>query len=158
MWWRKKEKVEGVTVEPIAGKSGYIMDIEGQKVVAVKLPSTVVKEVAGQAGVDLPKSLEGSAKFATETEQKWLLVTNMQNPLLREYDRLTLLASQGLTTASGAAVPRSNIVLSGGTGITAKCAHCGASLSPSHTGPCPSCGKEGKAISLQIGEPVSLSD
>jgi hypothetical protein len=157
MWWRKKEKVEGVKVERLPGDSGYVLDVEGQKVVAVKLPTAVAREVAGQAGADLYKGVEGSAKYVAETEQNWLLVTNMHNPLLREYDKLTLLAAQGLTIASGSQIPQSNILVSGGTSVTATCAKCGSVLSPSHTGPCPTCGQEGKAFSLKIDESVNLS-
>lgn len=36
------------------------------------------------------------------------------------------------------------------------CAHCGESISPQHTGPCPSCGKEGKNISVNIKESIQV--
>lgn len=39
---------------------------------------------------------------------------------------------------------------------SATCAHCGESISPQHTGPCPSCGKEGKNISVNIKESIQL--
>lgn len=48
-WLRKKEKVEGVTYEQFEGNQGFALDVEGQKVAAVKLPSTVAKEITGQA-------------------------------------------------------------------------------------------------------------
>lgn len=119
MWFRKKkeEKVEGVTVEKIEGDSGYIIDIEGQKAVAVKLPGTVARQIAGQVGVGAAQGVGVSAGGATDTDQSWLVVTNMQNPTLQEYNRLTLLASQGLSNASGNQVPQSRIVLTGSTQI-----------------------------------------
>jgi predicted RNA-binding Zn-ribbon protein involved in translation (DUF1610 family) len=40
---------------------------------------------------------------------------------------------------------------------TAHCAHCGAELSPSHVGPCPSCGKEGKNINVSIKETIKIT-
>ena len=34
--------------------------------------------------------------------------------------------------------------------VTATCKWCGSSLSPTHTGPCPKCGKEGKKSTVKI--------
>jgi len=42
--------------------------------------------------------------------------------------------------------------------ITATCKWCGIKLSPDHKGPCPKCGKEGKKISIEITENLSLKD
>ena len=39
---------------------------------------------------------------------------------------------------------------------SAPCAHCGESISPQHSGPCPSCGKEGKNISVNIKESIQV--
>lgn len=38
------------------------------------------------------------------------------------------------------------------------CKWCGATLSPTHTGPCPKCGKLGKKISLILTETLGLKD
>lgn len=40
--------------------------------------------------------------------------------------------------------------------VTATCKWCGASLSPTNTGPCPKCGKEGKKIAVEIKETIRL--
>ena len=40
---------------------------------------------------------------------------------------------------------------------TAHCAHCGAELSPSLVGPCPSCGQEGKHINVSIQETINIT-
>ena len=42
--------------------------------------------------------------------------------------------------------------------VTATCKWCGTSLSPTHTGPCPKCGKEGKIIAVEIKETIRLKD
>lgn len=41
---------------------------------------------------------------------------------------------------------------------TTTCKWCGTSLLPSHIGPCPKCGKEGKNIVVEIDETVRLKD
>jgi hypothetical protein len=157
-WWpRKKEKVEGVTFQPLEDKAGFVLDIEGQKIAAMRLPGMVAREIAGEVGAGAT-SADVKAKYGSEIDQKWLIVTNMQNPLLQDYDRFALLTSQGLTTASGAQVPRSNLVVSTGSSVTAKCNNCGKEVSPNLIGPCPFCGKEGKSISLKLGEPVGIKD
>jgi len=38
------------------------------------------------------------------------------------------------------------------------CKWCGATLSPTHTGPCPKCGKVGKKISLTLTETLTFKD
>jgi len=157
-WWRrKKEKVEGVTFEPLEGKAGFVLDIQGQKIAAMKLPGTVAREIAGEATAGAT-SADVKAKYGSEVDQKWLIVTNMQNPLLQDYDRFALLTAQGLTNASGAQVPVNNLVVSTGSSVTAKCDHCGKEVSPNLIGPCPFCGKEGKSVNLKFGEPMRLND
>jgi len=44
------------------------------------------------------------------------------------------------------------------TKVAATCKWCDTSLSPSHTGICPKCGKEGKNIVAEINETVVLSN
>ena len=39
---------------------------------------------------------------------------------------------------------------------TATCKWCGTSLSPTHTGPCPKCGKEGKIIAVEINKTIGF--
>ena len=39
---------------------------------------------------------------------------------------------------------------------TATCKWCGTSLSPTHTGPCPKCGKEGKIIAVEINKTIEF--
>jgi len=38
------------------------------------------------------------------------------------------------------------------------CKWCGVTLSPTHTGPCPKCGKLGKKISLTLTETIGFKD
>jgi len=41
---------------------------------------------------------------------------------------------------------------------TANCIHCGKSVSPQHTGPCPNCGKTGKMIKVSVTETLKIID
>jgi hypothetical protein len=87
------------------------MDIEGQKAVAVKLPGTTVRQITGQAGAGPATGVEASASYGAGTDNKWLVLTNMQNPRIEEYNNFILLASQGLLNLSGSPVSQSNIVV-----------------------------------------------
>jgi len=44
------------------------------------------------------------------------------------------------------------------TNVRAICKWCGINLSPSHIGPCPNCGKEGKNVSVVLNENIRLKD
>jgi hypothetical protein len=121
MWpFRKKEKVEGVTCEPLDKNAGYKLDIQGSKFVALKLPLSSVWEIAGGVKLDAMHGTEvgGSGKFASETGYKWALITNQQNPLIRDLDNLLVLASKALTNTSGSTISARNIVVSGTTPVT----------------------------------------
>ncbi len=39
-----------------------------------------------------------------------------------------------------------------------KCRHCGTELPPTHTGPCPKCGREGKVIDLEVSDGAIAGD
>lgn len=41
--------------------------------------------------------------------------------------------------------------------VTAMCSGCGNRLPPNHTGTCPNCGKEGKAVSVVLAENVRVT-
>lgn len=40
----------------------------------------------------------------------------------------------------------------------ATCQRCGVSLPPTHTGPCPKCGKEGKIVTVELKETLRVKD
>ncbi|MGA3406801.1 MAG: hypothetical protein ABSD49_13800 [Candidatus Bathyarchaeia archaeon] len=79
-WWpRKKGKVEGVTFEQLPGNAGFALDIEGNKILAVKLDREIVRELAGDANVGAGGA-GGGVNSKTKAAMDWLLVTNPQNP------------------------------------------------------------------------------
>ena len=45
-----------------------------------------------------------------------------------------------------------------GVKVTVTCKWCGSSLSLTHTGPCPKCGKEGKKGTVKIKEIIGVKD
>jgi hypothetical protein len=151
-WPWRKQKVEGVTFQHLRGKAGVALDIQGQKVVAIRLPATIAREVAGQGAIT-PIGPAVGGRYESQTDQKWLIVTNIQNPLLQDYDNFVLLAARGLTSASGSRVGLDDLIV---PGVTANCMHCGNPLPPNHIGSCPRCGKQGKKISAELKESIKL--
>jgi len=45
-----------------------------------------------------------------------------------------------------------------GVKVTVTCKWCGSSLSSTHTGPCPKCGKEGKKGTIKTKETIGVKD
>ena len=100
--------------KPLDNGAGFLLDIEGRKVVALKLPGNVAKEVAGQ------KSVGGSvfarlAKLWRSVEpEHWLIVANMQNGSMNDPGKFEDLVAENLGKASGVIVPTSDLVIVGG--------------------------------------------
>lgn len=109
-------KAEETSFKPLDSNESFLLNLEGHKVVALRLPSKVAMELSGQELMDSGSMLSklkdklGIGSVA-ETEH-WLMVTNVDNPLLDEHDKFEALAAQELTTASGTAVNKSDIVIS----------------------------------------------
>ena len=103
----------------VLGDAGFILDVEGSKVIALKLPSRVAKEVTGQptSASVLTRLLSELTEHSDETEG-WLVVTNAQNPLLRDNEKFENLVTQALTKASGNTVPLANLTISAGSVVT----------------------------------------
>ena len=80
----------------------------------MKFPGIVAREIAGQASVK--SGILARLKWKTGNDdndhQEWLIVTNAQNALLKDRDRLGILVAERLTNASGASVTPSNVVIS----------------------------------------------
>jgi hypothetical protein len=116
--WSSKD--EEASFKPLESNAGFVLDIERHKVIALKLPGELAKEIAGRDSTISQGILSKlKAKFAhnDETEQ-WLTVTNIDNPLLNDYDRFGTLVVQRLRAATGIAVPMSNLAISASVPIT----------------------------------------
>lgn len=102
------------SLKPLETNPGFLLDLEGHKVVALRLPSRVVKKISGQemetSGGILSK-LKAKLRHAPETEL-WWTVTNVDNPLLEKSDRFKALVAHWLTTATGSTVNKADLAIS----------------------------------------------
>jgi hypothetical protein len=105
-------EIEGVKL--VKREDAFILDIEGAKAIGISLPTTTVKEIAGETSV-APEGGKVGGKYGSGTEQKWLLMTNKET-LIRNYDHLTVMAAKALTHASGSTVQPTDISTFGATG------------------------------------------
>jgi hypothetical protein len=104
--WSTKLKA---LVQPL--DNGFVLDLKGHKVVALKLPSRVAAGIAG--GEFTPEGLLSRLKgkiHASENEQ-WLALTSIENPLLEDYESFGMLIAQSLTEASGLRVGKSDLTI-----------------------------------------------
>ena len=111
--WGESSDEHKPTFKPLNNEAGFLLDIEGRKVVALKLPSNVAEQVAGQkSGVgDVFAKL---AKIWRSLEpEHWLIVANMQNGFLNDPERFAALVAESLSRASGVTIPVSNLVIHG---------------------------------------------
>jgi len=94
--------------------AGFVLDVKGHKVVALRVSSKIAAEVAGDGSLTseggLLAKLKTKMSHASETEQ-WLAVTSIENPLLEDHDNLEVLIAQGLTEASGITVLKSDLAI-----------------------------------------------
>lgn len=109
--WSTKAKT---SVHPL-DNSGYLLDVNGHKVLALRLSGKVAMEIAGDSSIaqeGLLSKLKGKISQASESEQ-WLAVTSIENPLLEDYNNFGALIAQGLTEASGITVGKSDLAIAG---------------------------------------------
>ena len=109
-------------MKPLEEGSCFLLDLEGHKVVTLRLQSKVAKEISGQ-------DLAGPSGFFAKLKAKlkpnpesdrWLVVTNVDKPLLdRTGDLKTLIAGK-LTDATGAAVTDSGLALCASVPVNGK--------------------------------------
>ena len=93
--------------------TGFVLDVKGHKVVALRVSSKVATEIAGDGSLmseGLLSRLKAKISHASETEQ-WLAVTSIENPLLEDHDNFGVLIARGLTEASGIAVEKSDLAI-----------------------------------------------
>lgn len=99
--------------KPLDNNAGFLLDVEGRKVVAVKLPGNVAREIAGQHVSLSGGVLTKLARLWRSAEpERWLIVANMGKVLFEDNPRFTALVAEGLTKATGVTVPLENLVIS----------------------------------------------
>ncbi len=101
------------TFKPLGSNSVFLLDLDGHKVIALKLPSKVANEVSGQKRhtSGILGRLKAKLGLTPESEQ-WLTVTSVDNPLLQEYDKFGALVAQELTTATGTTITETDLAIS----------------------------------------------
>jgi len=101
------------TFKPLGNDSGFLLDIEGRKVIALKLPGDVAKEVAGQRSVTRGVLAKLAKLWRSAEPENWLIVANMQNGSLNDSETFASLVAESLSKANGATVPASELIIAG---------------------------------------------
>ncbi len=101
-------------IGPLDPNSGYVLDVEGHKVLALRVPGKIAREISGQASTIgmLARLKARIMRRETRINGEWLILTNVQNPLLSDYDRFETRVAQELTDVSGIPVSASNLAVS----------------------------------------------
>jgi len=102
------------SIQPLIN-AGFILDVKGHKVVALKLSSKVATEITTNESVEtegLLAKIKTKMSCPPETE-RWLALTSIENPLLEDHDSLGGLIAEGLTEASGVTVGKSDLLIVG---------------------------------------------
>ncbi len=87
-------------VTPIQVDAGFLLKLEGQSVVSLKLPSKVAKQLSGEEmkSQGIISRLKARLKRSSEAD-RWLTLTVVDNPLLEHLDTFRALVAEGLTSA-----------------------------------------------------------
>jgi hypothetical protein len=99
--------------KPLDNDAGFLLDIEGRKVVALKLSGRIAKEVVGQASLTGGMLAKLAKLWRSVEPEHWLIVASMQNGLLNDPETFAALVAEGLSKASGVTVPASDLVIAG---------------------------------------------
>jgi hypothetical protein len=109
-------KAEEISIKSLDSNAGFLLNLDGHKVIALRLPSEVAMELSGQElleSVGFLSKLKAKLGLGSVAEtEHWLMVTNVDNPLLDEHDKLEALVAQELTNATGTAVNKSDLAIS----------------------------------------------
>ena len=87
----------------------------------MRLPANVTSEISGETLVSggFFTKLKSRLGF-TPTEESWLAVTSVDNPMLEQLDRFKALLVENLTNATGRAVTKSNLAVSASVPVDGK--------------------------------------
>jgi hypothetical protein len=113
-------KSEERSFKPIESNAGFLLDLEGRKVITLRVPSKVAEEISGeepQTSGGILSRLKAKLGFGRETEH-WLTITSVDNPLLEDNDKFGAVVAQELTTATGTTITKSNLAISVSVPIT----------------------------------------
>jgi len=106
-------------LKPLGGGECFLLDFEGRKTVAVKLPANVASEISGQAlliSEGFFAKLKSKLGLTPEAES-WLAVTSVDNPLLEQLDRFKTLLVEQLADATGKPITKTDVAVSAGVPV-----------------------------------------
>lgn len=109
-------KAEEASFKPLDGNASFLLNLEGHKVVALRLPTKVAMELSGQellGSVGILSKLKAKLGLGSAAvTEHWWTVTNVDNPMLDEHDKFEALVAQELTSATGTTINKSDLAIS----------------------------------------------
>jgi len=101
------------SVTPLESGRGFLFEVGGHSVVALKLPGKIAEQLSGD---DLKTSgfisrLKAKLGFNRETE-RWFTVTSVDNPLLEQIDSYSALIAERLSRVTGNTITKSELAVS----------------------------------------------
>jgi hypothetical protein len=107
--WSPENQASGY--KPLDNDAGFLLDIGGRKIVALKLSGNVARKVAWQTP-GISNVLARFAKVRRPAEPgRWLIVADLLNGSPNEHDNFPSLVARRLTDATGVTVEVSNLVM-----------------------------------------------
>ena len=137
----------------------FLVTLGDFQVAAVPLKRSMIREIAGSAAGSPPPapSIGASGKYVSQSDTIWLVVTNAENPMLKNFGDLAVIAANKIGEKTGSSVRKEDVVVSpvyvhsvdNGRGedkivaIERYCDNCGSPLVSRNGGRtwiCPKCG------------------
>jgi len=113
---------ETASLKPLGNGECFLVDLDGHRTIAVRLPTDVASEISGESlliSQGIFTKVKVRLGLASEPES-WLAVTSVDNPLLEELDRFKALLVARLTDATGVAVTKSSLSISASVPVNGK--------------------------------------
>ena len=113
---------ETASLKPLGNGECFLVDLDGHRTIAVRLPTDVASEISGESlliSQGIFTKVKVRLGLASEPES-WLAVTSVDNPLLEELDRFKALLVARLTDATGVAVTKSSLSISASVLVNGK--------------------------------------
>ena len=86
-----------ITFKPLDHNAGFVLNVEGRKVVALKLPSVESSGLGPLLLSSILKRFKDTAERNNGTRLQWLVWTGTEGAVMDEYDRFAVLVARWLT-------------------------------------------------------------
>jgi len=104
-------KTTHASLKPLRKESSFLFTLHGYNVLALRLPADVVREISGQDLVvveSVLSKLKVKLRFTPEAE-RWLAITSVENPMLKQLDAFKALVAKELGYATGEIIIDSSV-------------------------------------------------